>query len=116
MSVLYVPVVPPPPPSRQARELAEQIEKVISDYEVAHPSVSARDIRYALMLAQRRSGRLSGSRALVVGLSVTLAVGAAAFALSRSGGIHPSGGAPVLIVAVLVAVVAVIVGLARRQP
>jgi hypothetical protein len=116
MSVLYVPIVPPTPPSHQARELAEQIEKVISDYETTHPSVSARDIRSALMLAQRKSGGIGAARGLILGLTVAAGIFGAALAISSNGGLHTSGAMPAGWIVALVAVVAIVVAVMRRRP
>ncbi len=115
MSVLYVPVVPPTPPSHQARELAEQLQKVISDYEAAHPSVSAREIRYALMLAQRGSTRV-GVRAGLLATSVAIGIGVLAAVFADGSGSHGGATLPTLAIIAVLFLVAVVAILMRRRP
>ena len=118
MSILYVPVVVPPQvPSRQARELAELLDRVIKDYERTHSSVSPREIREALMLAEQKSAGVGVRRTAAVAAGLVAALVAGVVAFASTGNLHLGGELPwmeISIVAVLV--VALLVVLLRRRP
>lgn len=121
MSVLYVPVVvPPQAPSRRAKELAELLEGVIRDFERTHSSVTAQEIRVALMLAQQQNTGVGPRRMVAVGLALALALGVAVLNIAgKTGGL---GAAEIpwsevsLVLVVVLAAVAAVVGITRRQP
>ena len=79
----YVPIVVPTQaePSRQTRELADLLGRVVQEYEKAHPTVTGPEVSEALQLAKRASTKaggdqasimvaLAGGLALMVGLGV----------------------------------------------
>ena len=73
----YVPIVTTPTqqqPSRQTRELADLLGRVIQEYEKAHPTVSGAEVRHALQLARSASSKTTGAPALALTLSAGLAV------------------------------------------
>lgn len=120
----YVPIVPstpPPPPSRQTRELADLLGRVIQEYENAHPTITSGEVRAALRLALRASAKARGDAGPVVAVAAGLAVvvaGVVLFAVMGAGDAAPGVGfrpsVVVGLVAVVVAVLAVI--LSRRSP
>ena len=72
----YVPIVTQPPrPSRETRELADRVSRVLLAYQRDHPSVTAAEVRQALALAQRstRGGAGLEAPALVIALLLGVA-------------------------------------------
>jgi len=105
--VSYVPIVVPQQaePSRQTRELADLLGRVVQEYEKAHPTVTGPEVSEALQLAKRASTKAAGSETMAIKLAlvggVTLMAGLVLFfAMQRGGGLDIAN------VQVMVAVVA----------
>ena len=74
----YVPVTPvitgQKEPSRQTRELADLLGRVIQEYEKAHPTVTGPEVRHALQLATRASSKaVGGEKAAILAALLALA-------------------------------------------
>ena len=116
----YIPVIVPPQeaPSPRTRELADQLARVIVDFEQNHPTVEAGEIRQAAQLAVRASRTAGGVDAAtitaLVGL-VVLVVGVVVY-MGITGRFAVDGPFPVLLVnLILIAIVAVAAILLRRS-
>ena len=71
----YVPIVTPPHvPSHQTRELADQLARVIVDFEQNHPAMSSGEIREAAQLALQASQRGGGIGPALVFAAAGMAV------------------------------------------
>jgi hypothetical protein len=119
VSIPFVPVVvPPPTPSRQAQELADLVNRVVSEYEQTHSSITPAEVQQALMMAQQRSQGAVGARRLVaVALGGAFALGAGILAFARGSGVPFDVILPWLELGVVgVLVIAVVVVLLRRRP
>ena len=115
----YVPIVTTPTqhqPSRQTRELADLLGRVIEEYEKAHPSVSGAEVRHALQLARSASSKTSGAPAMVAalagGLAVMVGLGVLLF-MRGEGGADFAPGAVAIAVAVI-GVLALVIALRRN--
>jgi len=103
----YVPIVTPPHvPSHQTRELANELARVIVDFEQRNPAMSSAEIREAAQLALQASRRgegigpqlvfaVAGAAVFMVGLVVYLAVS----------GVFSAGAAPVVGIGLIVSLV-----------
>jgi hypothetical protein len=82
----YVPIIPhtPQPPSPRARELADQIARVIATFEDAHPAVTKGEVRQAAQLALRTTSS-SGAEVVPVVLMLVLLVGVVAYFVLGAG-------------------------------
>ena len=115
----YVPIVVPTQaePSRQTRELADLLGRVVQEYEKAHPTVSGPEVAEALQLAKQASTKAGGNQAAVVmagvGL-VVLMVGLGVFFLAAQGGGIDFRSYATMIAVVGLAVVAGIVALVKK--
>ncbi len=108
------PVVPPPVPSRKAGELGDRLKQTIDDYRRDHPEMTEAEIRQAL--EQAKQGNRARSPPLLALLLVGFALlGVLVFRLV--GRVLPAvGQAPILTVAVVVAILGIaIVALFRRR-
>jgi len=96
------------PPSPRTRELADLLGKVVEEYEKYHPAITGREVRSALRLAERSShAAAAGGRtmALVGGALGAVVAGTFIWVANRGGSWE--GGAPVALVAAIIAVLAV---------
>ena len=72
----YVPIVPPTPTSPRTRELADQLARVMAEFEQTHPSVTRAEKRQAARLAlEATRSSDAGPVAVVLGLIVLLILG-----------------------------------------
>ena len=123
-TVTFVPYVRPPAtqaqPSRQTRELADLLGRVVQEYEKAHPTVTGAEVRQALQLARRASTKTSsGDPALIAGLvgGLVLLAGLGMFFFMESGGGAGIEGPPWRVAAAvaLLGVVAAVMAVLRRR-
>ena len=114
----YVPIIVPPqqPPSPRTRELADELARVLRDFEGRHPSVTRHEVVEASRLALQASGTRSVMAPVltaVLGLGVAALVALLVFV--RSGGELSGAGSPVGAVVVGLAVVAAVIFIRRRN-
>jgi len=118
--VTYVPIVVPTQaePTRQTRELADLLGRVVQEYEKAHPTVTGPEVAQALQLAKQASTKAGGNQAAIVmagvGL-VVLMVGLGVFFLATQGGGIEIRSFSTIIAVVGLAVVAGFVALVKRN-
>jgi len=117
--MIFVPIVPPPqPPSPRTRELADRLAWVLQEYEKAHPSVTAAEMRQATQLALRStrtsSLALRPILAALVGL-VVLGAGIVAFLAVGEGG-SEAVAYPIIAVLAGIGVVAALIAATRKNP
>jgi predicted lipid-binding transport protein (Tim44 family) len=120
--VTYVPIVPtvtPEAPSRQTRELADLLGRVIQEYEKAHPTVTGREVGQALQLAKRASSKAAGGEqaalvaALVGGLVLMLGLGM--FLFTGGGDGFSIANAQVMVAVVALGLAGVFVAVLKRR-
>jgi len=118
----YVPIVVPTqqPPSPRTRELADLLARVVVDFEQRHPSMTSQEVRAATRLAAQAThgtGESARVLALVVGGLTALIAGIVLF-LSQAAGGPVTGGVdvPIVVVAVLIGIVALVAIALRRAP
>ena len=115
----YVPIVvaAPQPPSPRTRELADQLSRVISDFEQSHPTVSRAEVRHATQLALRASRRgsdVAPGTALAVVSIVLIMVGLGVVLTQRGGGLAMAQ-SPLMGLAVVVALIGFVSMVVRRN-
>lgn len=115
----YIPIPQPSesPPSPRARELSQRIEAAIEDFLRSYPDTESRDIREAVRLAVRKSGRSPALPwGMVVGLLTFMAALGAYFFLRSSGGteVAPDSVPWILILVVGLTVVVGLLAIVRR--
>jgi len=119
----YVPIVPSSPvqpPSPRTRELTALLTQVLQEYQKAHPSVTAQEIRAALRLTGQTAG--TGKNATATLLALGLGIGFAALAVGLiflrggSGDLTGSEGMPMIVMAVIlfVAILLAVVKVSSR--
>lgn len=122
-TVTFVPYVPSPATeaqlSRQTRELADLLGRVVQEYEKAHPTVTGAEVRQALQLARRASTKTSsGDPALIaslVGGLVLMAGLGMYFFMESGGGMSIDGPWTMAATVVALGIVAVVMAVVRRR-
>ena len=112
----FVPIVPPPAaPSPRARDLANRLAEAIETFQRQYPGTSTEDIRQAVRLATRGERNVQRPR-LAAGLAVLGALVAGIVSLLASKGVGAlEGTVPVVAIGIVVAGLAVVVALRRRD-
>ena len=104
----YIPIVIPPqasqPSSPRTRELAGLLTKVLEEYQKAHPSVTGAEMRAAIRMVQRTTGKDRTANALVLSLVLGLMVAGLAVGLvaGDGGAVDLGGSMPMVILAATV--------------
>ena len=115
----YVPIIVPTPhpPSPQARELADQLSRVIANFEERHPRVSGAEVRQAAQLAlqaSRGGSAVAPAVAMTMGFLVLLMVGIGVFLVPGSGGLAAVQ-SPLMGIAIVIALFGVVSVVVRRN-
>jgi len=119
--VTYVPIVVPPQaePSRQTRELADLLGRVVQEYEKAHPTVTGSEVSEALQLAKRASTKGAGNELMAIKLALvgglTLMGGLGLFFFMQQGGEFSIANTQVMVAVIALGIAGAFVAILKRR-